>query len=205
MGKFLGGCLIVCLVLVVGGGAVGYYVFVKPYTDMAGEAVAFAQELETLDSEIATRGPYQPPKDGAVSPDAMQRYLAVQRGMRTDLEGDMQTLQARYEALDNELESEQRDASIAEIMTAYRDLAGLYLEAKRAQVAALNEQRMSINEYHWIRGQIYAALGQPVAVAAPDGSAPAAAVSSVPPETRALVEEHREMLTDNYALVWFGL
>lgn len=204
MGKFLGGCLIVCLLLVVGGGAVGYYVFVKPYTDMAGEAVAFAQELEALDSELAVRGPYRPPDHGRLSAEALQRYLAVQQRMRADLEGDMQTLQARYESLDDELESDQREASVAEIMTAYRDLAELYLEAKRAQVAALNEQRMSLDEYHWIRAQTYAALGQPVAVAAPDGSA-SPEVSSVPPETREVVEAHRETLTDNYALVWFGL
>lgn len=204
MGKFLGGCLIVCLVLVIGGGAVGYYVFVKPYTDMAGEAVVFAQELEALDGELAVRGPYQPPEDGLVSADALQRYLAVQQRMRTDMEGEMQTLQARYEALDGELESEQREASVAEIMTAYRDVGALYLEAKRAQVDALNEQRMSIDEYHWIRAQTYAALGRRVAVAAPDGSGQVE-VSRVSPETRALVEAHRETLTDNYAFVWFGL
>lgn len=204
MGKFLGGCLIACLALVVGGGAIGYYVFVKPYTDMASEAVAFAQELEALDSEIAVRSDFQPPADGGLSAEALQRYLAVQQRMRAELEGDMQIFQARYEALDAELDAEQRDARIAEIMTAYRDMAGLYLEAKRAQVAALNEQRMSIGEYHWIRGQTYAALGQPIAVAAPDGSAPAA-VASVPPETREMVEAHRKTLTGNYAFVWFGL
>lgn len=204
MGKFLGGCLIVFGLLVIGGATVGYYVFVKPYTDMAGEAVAFAQELETLDKQVAKRGPYQPPEDGAVSADALEGYLAVQQRMRVELEGDMQTLQARYEALDDALETEQRDASIAEVMTAYRDLAALYLDAKRAQVAALNAQGMSIGEYRWIRAQAYAVLGQRVAVAAPEAEG-ATEVASMPPETRERVEAHRETLTGNYAFAWFGL
>lgn len=204
MGKFLGGCLIAVLVLVVGGGAVGYYVFVKPYTDMAGEAVAFAQELDALDESVAARGPYDPPADGNITPDAMSRYLAVQQRMRSELEGDMETLRARYQTLEQELESEQRDASIGEMMTAYRDIGELYLDAKRAQVAALNEQGMSIGEYQWVRGRTYAALGHPVGVATPD-NAGATATGSVPPETVALVQEHRDTLTDNYAFAWFGL
>src|SRR5204863_418526 len=42
-----------------------------------------------------------------------------------------------------------------------RDLAAMWLDAKRTQVAALNDVGLSLAEYRWIRSSAYQALGAP--------------------------------------------
>ena len=47
-------------------------------------------------------------------------------------------------------------------MSAYRDMASAWLSAKREQVQALNDAGLSLEEYRWIRGAAYQALGAPL-------------------------------------------
>jgi hypothetical protein len=48
---------------------------------------------------------------------------------------------------------------LPELISAYRDLAAAYVDAKRAQVDALNLAGLSLDEYRWTRSRAYAALG----------------------------------------------
>lgn len=41
------------------------------------------------------------------------------------------------------------------------DLAGIYVDGKRAQVDALNRAGVSLEEYRWTRSRVYAALDVP--------------------------------------------
>ena len=47
-------------------------------------------------------------------------------------------------------------------MGADRDLAKTYVDAKKAQVEALNSACFSLDEYRWVRQQAYAAVGMPI-------------------------------------------
>ena len=106
-----------------------------------------------------------------------------------------------------------------EIISAYRDLAAAYMDAKRAQVDALNRAGLSMEEYRWTRSQAYAALGMPLMdldvagliedvkagrqVAAPNFRMTVPASGS--PIIKELVEPHRKELESNVGLASFGL
>ena len=82
----------------------------------------------------------------------------------------------------------------------------LILQAKHAQVAALNQEDFSLSEYTWVRNQVYSALGASVSVAAlADTGMAAAGFKDVNPETITKVTPHREELMETYVLAWFGL
>jgi hypothetical protein len=93
------------------------------------------------------------------------------------------------------------------------------MDAKRAQVDALNRAGLSMEEYRWTRSQAYAALGIPLMdldvagliedvkagrqVATPDFRMTVPTAGS--PATQQLVEPHRTALEANAGLAAFGL
>ena len=109
-------------------------------------------------------------------------------------------------------------------MTAFpddrRDLAAMFVDAKRTQVAALNDAGLSLGEYRWIRSAAYQAIGAPyvdvdfarIAIDAKNGrqsqmpgSFEGAFKGAAPPANVTLVEKFRKRLEDNLALASFGL
>ena len=73
--------------------------------------------------------------------------------MRNDMGDDFENFQTKMEELD------QREPGIRDIINAYRDIGELVIEAKRAQVKALNNTDYSLAEYNWVREQVLAAAG----------------------------------------------
>jgi hypothetical protein len=130
-------------------------------------------------------------------------------------------LNTKYKSLSDSLE--HRDAGITDapaLLSAYRDMAQTYVDAKRWQVDALNAQQLSMAEYRWIRQRAYAAIGVPmtgfdIAQAVEDAKAgrspEAQTTTDMSADTtgleanRTLVEPHRKALEDNVSLAAFGL
>src|SRR5699024_1699962 len=100
---------------------------------------------------------------------------------------------------------ENREAGIGDMFGAYQDLGELLIEAKRAQVDALNRYNFSLQEYLYVRNQAYRALGQAVAVASSGDQAPQVRSQQVPDEVVDMVSPHREELMEGYAFAWFGI
>lgn len=205
MGKFLIGCLVV-LVLIVGGGAtVGYFMFLKPGVDFAADVVRFGEEFQRLDRSIEDRSPHIPPADGRVSEQQFERFLAAQRRIRDRMETRLEELRDKYETLQAELDEQDAEPTIRQMAEAYRDLGDLLLEAKRAQVDAINRHEFSLAEYTWVRNQVYRAIGESVAVGGLGDQSGAARPTRVPADTVAMVEPHREELMEMHVLAWWGL
>lgn len=205
MPKILVGCLVVIALVVVGGGTAGYFLFLKPAWDFATDVGGFVTEYQEITERVERTEPYQPPEDGRVEPDQFQRFLVAQRDMRENMQDELEELQERWEAMQAEIDDEERDLNIREVLTAYGDLRGLLLEARRHQVSALNRYQFSLAEYAWVRNQAYRALGEQVAVAAMGEQGQPEREREIPDETRELVNSHREELMEGYALAWFGL
>jgi len=107
------------------------------------------------------------------------------------------------------------------LTSAYKDLAGVIVEAKRAQVAALNQHNFSVAEYEWTRQRIYEAAGIPINAdfekivrGVAEGKPPAAenqtsasseAPVSTPEKNRQLVTPHLKGLGERAGLAAFGL
>lgn len=209
MRRFLIGCLAVFALLFVGGGIVAYVFLWRPAQQVV-QTVREFQRVGELNEQVRNTSPYRPPDHGLLTDEQLDRYLAVQRDMRAALEQDYQDLQARIEAIDA-----QQTPSPRELLNAYRDIAAIVLEAKRAQVEALNEHDFSLSEYDWVRTQTVAALGysgyasfdlQELVTAAQQGEDPVQpAQVEVPPENAELVEQHRDELEELIGFAFVGL
>jgi negative regulator of genetic competence, sporulation and motility len=205
MPKILVGCLVVLLVVVVGGGTAGYFLVVKPAYQFATDVGGFASEFQELNQSVERGGAYAPPADGQLTPEQFQRFLVAQRDMREGMQQRLGELDEKWQEMRADLERRDREPNIVEMVTAYRDLGDLLLEAKRNQVAALNRYQFSLQEYAWVRNQVYMAMGEEVAVAAFGEQGHPQRQRQVSDEVLELVSGHREELMEGYALAWFGL
>ncbi len=205
MPKILVGCLVVVVVLVGGGGIAGYFFVIKPAYEFVTDVESFVREYAELNEQVDRTDSYQPPGDGSVTEEQFQRFLVAQRAMRESMEGRMSDLKEQFEAMQEDMDRGDRDASIGELVAAYRGMGELLLEAKRAQVEALNRYNFSLQEYMYVRNQTYKAIGQEVAVAAYGEEAMQERTWDVPDETVEMVAPHREELLEGYAFAWFGL
>lgn len=205
MQKFLVGCLVVVLVLVVAGGTAGYFFVFKPAWEAVGGVQEFVQEYAELNEQVERQDGFESPADGGISDEQFQRFLVAQRDMRQAMEGELTALKERFESMQEEIDEEQRDANIGEMFTAYQGLGELLIKAKRVQVEALNRYNFSLQEYLYVRNQTYRALGQEVAVASFGDQAPQMRSRQVPEEVVEMVSPHREELMEGYAFAWFGI
>lgn len=201
------GCGAVFLVLLLAGAGVAWWLVGGPAARVVG-AVRDVQRIESIRDGIRDTGSYQAPQDSVLAEDQVQRYLAVQRSMVDRLEGQVDTLRERYEAID------QRDGNPTpgELAQAWADTTGLLVDATEAQVDALNAQRFSLDEYRWVRSQVLAAAGFVVPsydVTDLAGEGPtesrAPATASVPQANVDRVEPHREEIERTLPFAWFGL
>ncbi len=206
MPKILVGCLVVFLLIVVGGGTAGYFFVIKPAYDFAMDAGSFASEFQALNERVEQDRNFRPPADGELSQEQFQRFLVAQRDITEGMAGRLTELEEKWRELQADLDARDREPGISELVTAYRDLAELLLEARRTQVDALNRYQFSAQEYAWVRNQVYRALGEEVAVMSlgPDASQ-ARRTPTVPESTIEMVSAHREEIMKNYSLAWFGL
>jgi len=205
MKKFAIGCFAVLVVLAVAGGGIAWFKVIKPGMDMAGGFMELGEEFERLDNAVENRAEYRPPADGRLDPATFERFLAAQRQIRGALEGRLGELKEKYDALDQRLDQDGDSAGLGEVFGAYADIGDLLIEGKRAQVAALNAHDFSLAEYAWVRGQVYRALGESVAVASfiDQGNRPEFS-GEVPAEIRELITPHRDELLEALAIAWWG-
>lgn len=207
MKNFVIGCLGVLVVLAVLGGGIAWFKVIKPGMEFAGGIAELRKEYSELHESIDNRSGFNPPSDAELDEERFQRFLAAQRQMRDELEGRLEELQDKYEALEDEIDERGGEAGISDMMGAYSDLTDLLIDAKRAQVAAINAQDFSLQEYNWVRDRVYRAIGESVAVAAisDDPNASGQFEASVPEATREMVEPHRQELMEMHVLAWWGL
>ncbi len=204
MQKVLLGCLIVVVVLVGAGGTAGYFLLVKPAWEFVGGIQEFSQEYARLNDQVEHQQAYQPPTDGGLDSDQFQRFLVAQRDMRQTMEGEFDTLKARFEAMNADIQAEERDMNFSELFGAYQGLGELLLKAKGAQVEALNRYNFSLQEYLYVRNQSFRALGEEVSVAS-FGDQAQFSEGRLPEDVIEMVAPHRQELMEGYALAWFGI
>lgn len=203
MFKVFMGCLAAILLVVVGGGIVGYNLYVKPAVSFVGDATRFVIEFESYNEGIRSAQAYVPPAGTELQADQLQRFMAAQGDMKAALAGQLEQLNLKYQELERNLAG--REPNLREMFGAYQDVADLLLISKRNQIEALNRHDFSLQEYAWVRQQAYQALGQQVNVASLEQSSANRPAQYASDQALALVEPHREQLAEMYVLAWFGL
>jgi hypothetical protein len=213
MKKLAIGCAVLMVLGIAGIAAVPYVLsrISRTVTSAAEGLVAELSSIPELERSVQRQGPYTPPPSGEPSREQVERLVEVQQAIRSRLGSRVADLERRYQRLVTRRNHDLSDC---------REYAATYLDAKRAQVDALNRAGISLDEYRWTRAQVYAALGVPLVdldlsriVANVKGGSGAQSGtpayqttgSTTSPSVRELVEPHRGLLEKNVALASYGL
>jgi len=221
MKKLAIGCGVVLVVLLVCAAAATYFVVNKVQSTVA--EFAALGEVPAIERRVQNTATFGPPVSGELTEAQVARYVKVQQQMRTLLGSRLDEFRAKYAELSKRMDKGQGTVFDAtSVIGAYKDLARTYVEAKKAQVEALNASNFSLSEYRWVRQQAYAAIGMPVMDVdaskiiedVTSGNTPqepqtphlgGAIGPSGPDVNKTLVAPHKKLLEDNAALSFFGL
>ena len=220
MKKLLVGCLVI---LVLGAvlltvGSYFLYRAASPLIQDARDYVQGMSELSELDRQIANRSSYAPPASGELTDDQVERFVRVQEHVRSQLGQRMKEIEQRYEHLRSN--SGVNQVPLSELISSLRDMTGVYVDARRYQVEALNRERFSQDEYAWVRNRMFEAAGMEIGSrididklqeAIRNGTglegirADRVPVPEVPAKNRQLVKPYVERMDEWLPLVFFGL
>jgi hypothetical protein len=217
MKKLAIGCGVIVLALGVAAVGVGVYVAMK----VKGTVTRFAElsKVPDIEREVRVKAPFTAPGTGELTAAQVDRFVLVQKRVRDRLGENAAKFEQTYKTLANKKKADVTD--LPSLISAYGDLAAMYVDAKRTQIAALNDTGLSLDEYRWIRSSVYQAIGAPymdvdfarIAADAQKGRqtpmTPAtlegAFKGEAPPGNVKLVEKFKKQLEDNLALASFGL
>jgi hypothetical protein len=223
MKKLAIGCLVILILGGVAAAGVAYYLYGKAkttYAELKTTATQFAElgKIPQIEDGVAIKSPFVVPAGGELTQSQVDKFVQVQARVRARLGRNFEVLQQKYKTLTDKKEANVLD--LPQLIAAYRDLAGSWLDAKRAQVQALNEAGLSLPEYRWIRSEAYKSLNLPlvdidfgtIAEHIRENKQPnqdimlggAFSGSASPANTR-LVERYRKQLEDNMPMATFGL
>ena len=210
------GCGILVLVLCVLAAGVSYYTYLK----VRGTVTQFAElsKLPEIEREVRVKAPFTPPASGELTASQLDRLMQVQKRVHDRLGENVAAFERTYKSLAQK--KEPTAADLPALVSAYRDLAAMWLDAKRTQVASLNDAGLSLDEYRWVRSAAYQAIGAPfvdvdfariaadakagVQTAVP-GTFEGAFRGTAPAANQKLVEKFKKPLEDYLALASFGL
>ena len=160
MKKLLAGCAVVVVIAALGVAVAAFFAYraARPMFEGAGDYVARAKEMASLGDRITNKDSYTAPANGELTLDQVERFLAVQASTRAELGDRWGEVTAKSEAL-RKRTANGADLSLTDLGSVFSDFTGVYLDARRAQVAALNAQKFSPGEYGWVRRRVYEAAG----------------------------------------------
>lgn len=215
--------LVICLtILAVGGLALGaglYFVYraATPVMERARDYFESLTQLGELDKRITNQAPFTPPANGELTKEQLDRFARVQADVKRALGRRFEQIEEKYTHLKANAGNEL--PSMRDVIAAFRELAGVIVDARRFQVDALNRERFSSAEYSWVRTRVYQAAGvnaanvrvlKTIADAARRGTgiesiqAPTIDLN-VPQRNRDLVKPHMRHMDDWLPLAFFGL
>jgi len=217
MKKVLVGCLGVILLVVVAAGIGGYYFIYRPARTYLA---SFQQlgEIPQIERQVKNQAPFSAPESGELTSAQVDGFMSVAGQIQARLGGRADELKAKYDEFDRARQGEGGDASVSQVLGAFRDLASFFVEGKRAQVEALNQVGFSLDEYTWVKERVFAAAGMVLTQIdvtelsraaggeVPDLDAKRTELDEeVPEQNRALVQPHIAKLREYLTLGFFGL
>ncbi len=222
MKKILVGCLIVFTIAVVGLGVAGYYAYraARPMLDSAADYVARARELATLSDQVRNKTPYTPPENARLTANQLDRFLAVQTRVRSELGDRWTEFEKKAEVVRKKADENKAEWSFSDFRTIFSDFTSIYLQARKAHVNALNVHKFSDEEFSWVRLRVYEAAGMHLAGSIDTSaieamaresadksgiSIPEVPMPNVPEANIALVKPHIAKLKDWLPMAMLGL
>jgi hypothetical protein len=161
MKKLLFGCL---GILVLAGilFAVGSYILYRaasPLVDSARGYLSDLAKIGELDKDIVNQSAFAPPVSGELTQAQVERFARVQESVQKALGQRMNEIEEKYKRF--KVNAEKREQpSIGEVLSGLGDIANVFMQARRFQVNALNEEKFSQAEYSWVRDRVFQAAGK---------------------------------------------
>jgi len=224
MGKFVAGCLAGVFLLLAAAGVVTYFAWdlVRPVVTTVAEVTDGMKrlgEVRDLDRALTTTASFTPPEDGALTEAQVTRFIRVQSTVRAALGARVERFADTYRTMGQGPDGTRRIPSLSDLLGGLAGLSDVYLEAWRAQVAAMNEARFSRDEFSWVRLRVYQAAGlDAVRYDARDLErvfenvardvrieVPAVSLPDAPAVNKALVKPHLEQVSNWLPMAVFGL
>ncbi len=146
--------LLLCIVALTAIG-LGYTYVYKPYVAPLHEVASTWSELN---QDVENQSAFEPPEDTLLTERQIARYRAVQEEVRREVRNAMGDTWSEVEQSARRIGSdgEWGVRDLGAVVAKVRD--GL-VRAKQSQVAALNRQQFSIEEYAWVQRQMYRSMG----------------------------------------------
>lgn len=151
MKKVLVGCLLILVFGMFATCAGGYFFVWRPISGFVAEGNSFMN----FEARLVNQAAYNGPEDYKLSPEQVERFVAVNRAVSASLGENVDALR---QVLDQRTQDVQE---IREILSAFGELKrilGIAVAARDVQVDALNTANMSVHEYRWIRDRFLSAL-----------------------------------------------
>lgn len=215
MKKLAIGCGVVVLVVGVAVVGIGYYGYLKMKSTFS--QLAELGQVTDIERGVRIQTAFAAPESGELTAAQIDRLVKVQTHVRERLGASGAAIERNYKTLLGKKDNDITD--LPALLGAYKDMAKALIDAKKAQVEALNDAGLSLGEYRWIRSQAYRALGIPfvdmdfarIAERAKNGGNPGVismngALGDKGPEANLkLAEKYRKALEDYMPLATFGL
>ncbi len=177
-----GGCLFVLLVgvgLAVGVGGLWISEKAGDFTESVERQAELQNEATETLERLEREHPFEPPADGAVSPERAERFFAVTDGAWEEMEDWAGELDALRDRLDDE------DPSLGDVGAVFRSY-GRLAESRAVIAGALEDEEMSLYEYLWTGLTLNRA----------HDAMEAGSTEDVPSETLEAVREHEAAVAD---------
>jgi hypothetical protein len=221
MKKLLVGCLVIVLLgaVVLGVGSYFLYRAASPLLEDARSYLQDMTKLEELERQITNQSAFSPPAAGELTEPQVQRFVRVQQHVRSALGQRMNEIEEKYKHLKANSDRSAQ-VSFTDLLGSLRDLTGVFVDARRYQVEALNKEGFSQAEYSWVRDRMFQAAGVEIgsrvdleklqeAIRSGTGIAEINADSiplrDVPARNRELVKPYVDQMDEWIPLVFFGL
>jgi hypothetical protein len=161
MKKWLVGCLITgLLLLIVGGGALYWFVW-RPLSAAGGDIMGQVNDMAKIgeaEQSVKNQEPFTAAADGKLTPLQVTAFVSVQQAVLDKLGPEFTAMEEKYKKMAESKSQGSQDGNLKDVMGAYADLTSLMAKAKQAQVEVLNSKNMSLEEYRWIRDRAYEAM-----------------------------------------------
>jgi hypothetical protein len=141
--RFIFGCLSSLIMLVLLLGVALYFVVLRPIQSMA----------RAVQEKPNNTRAYTPPASRRLEKGQVQRFMRVQRFTRTALGSNYTALNTAYQG------ATQEGFKPLEMLSAFSSAGKLLADARTAQARGLNQEKMSLSEYDWVKTEVYKSLG----------------------------------------------
>jgi hypothetical protein len=201
--------------VVIGVGSYFLYRAASPLIQDARNYLEGMSQLGEIDRQITNRSSYAAPASGELTDPQVQRFVRVQEHVRGQLGQRFKEIESKYEYLRS-----SNNPSVTELLSSLREITGVYVDARRYQVEALNRENFSQGEYSWVRDRVFEAAGMEIgsridieklSEAIRNGTGVEGISTenipkpNVPAKNRELVKPHVGKMDEWLPLVFFGL